>query len=71
MHEHGAELLAKRTVAIRFPDGDTQYWLTDRRFDSGERFEAKGRDWLIVDVAQADDHYTVSVRPAVDVEVAV
>ena len=45
------DLLATRTLALRFPEGDTQYWLTDRVFAVGETIERYGRTFVVSDVA--------------------
>ena len=43
------DVLATRTVIVRFPDGNTQYWLTDRVFTPGEKLYLD-RDWRVSDV---------------------
>jgi hypothetical protein len=44
-------LLATRTVALRFPEGETQYWLTDKVFSVGETIQRDGRIYVVREVA--------------------
>jgi hypothetical protein len=41
---------AYRTVAVRLPNGETEYWLTDQVFAAGDRYERNGRAWEVADV---------------------
>jgi hypothetical protein len=55
--------LSTRTVAVRFPDGDTEYWLTDQLFSVGQTITSRGREWAVVDVlVPGRDGYSVVVR---------
>lgn len=45
------DLVATRTVVIYFPNGETEYWLTEREFSVGQTIERNGRVWIITDVA--------------------
>jgi hypothetical protein len=45
------DLLATRTVVMCFPDGGSQYWLTDKVFTAGETIERDGRRWVVSHVA--------------------
>jgi hypothetical protein len=40
----------KRTVIVRFPDGTTQYWLTDRAFSKGDVIGQNGQRWIVSEV---------------------
>jgi hypothetical protein len=64
MSEQVRDLLSTRTVAIRFPDGDTEYWLTDQLFSVGQTIASKGRDWAVVDVLDPErgGHHAIAVR---------
>ena len=50
MGEHAQELLATRTVAIRLPNGETQYWLTDQVFVAGDKLRRNNQVWEVADV---------------------
>lgn len=50
MGEHAQELLATRTVAVRLPNGETQYWLTDQVFEVGDKLRRSGRVWEVAEV---------------------
>jgi hypothetical protein len=39
--------LATRTVAVYFPDGETEYWLTDRALSVGDTIERNGRRFSV------------------------
>ena len=36
-----------RTLSLLFPNGDTQFWLTDEMFDVGDRITRDGHTWVI------------------------
>jgi hypothetical protein len=38
MNEQAQALLATRTVAVRLPSGESEYWLTDRVFSEGDTY---------------------------------
>ena len=64
MSERERDLLSTRTVAIRLPSGDTEYWLTHQVFSVGDAVRCQGRDWIVVksfDLFRADDHHTVTL----------
>jgi hypothetical protein len=49
-----SDVLATRTVVIHFlPDGETQYWLTDKAFSVGETIEREGLAWTVSNVAES------------------
>lgn len=57
-----------RTVAIRFPDGDMEFWLTDQVFSAGQTIPSNGRDWFVHEVLEplTDSYATVVVRRVID-----
>ena len=64
MSERARDLLSTRTVAIRLPSGDTEYWLTDQSFSTGDAVRCQGRDWVVVesfDLHRAGDNHTVTL----------
>jgi hypothetical protein len=50
MSQQAQALLATRTVVVRFPNGETEYWLTDRVFVEGETYVRNGNVWEVADV---------------------
>jgi hypothetical protein len=44
-----------RTVLVRFPGGETQYWLTDRQFTAGTNVSDGGDEWIVTDVVPLPD----------------
>ena len=50
MSEHVTEALSTRTVVISFPDGESQYWLTDQVFAVGDTVQRDFRKWIVADV---------------------
>ena len=74
MNGSARDLLSIRTVAIRLPGGDTEYWLTDQVFSTGDSVRCQGRDWVVVetfDVHRTDDHVvTLGEPPPVGPDVA-
>ena len=48
------ELLSTRTVVIRFPAGNTEYWLTDQIFAPGDPLRRSDGEWIVADVLGAD-----------------
>lgn len=61
------DLLATRTVVIRFPGGNTEYWLTDRIFAQGDRLSRSDGEWIVADVLGAertDGYEAIIVRGA-------
>lgn len=66
MSRQAEQLRVPRTVAIRFPEGDTEFWLTDQVFSAGQTIPSKGRDWFVHEVLEplSDNHSTVVVRPS-------
>jgi hypothetical protein len=65
MNEQVRDLLSTRTVSIRFPDGDTEFWLTDQIFSARQTIASRGREWLVAEVLEpirGNGHWTVTVR---------
>lgn len=62
MDERVKELLAHRTVAIRLPRGETEYWLTSQTFVIGESIRCRDRDWIVQSVS---DGYARDECPSV------
>jgi hypothetical protein len=50
MREQLQDRLAYRTVAVRLPNGETEYWLTDQVFAAGDRYKRNGHTWEVTDV---------------------
>jgi hypothetical protein len=50
MHAQAQGLLATRTVIVRLPNGETEYWLTDHVFVEGDTYERHGNVWKVADV---------------------
>jgi hypothetical protein len=50
MRKYVTDQLSTRTVVICFPDGETQYWLTDQVFSPGDTLRRNGRAWFVSDV---------------------
>jgi hypothetical protein len=58
------QALKERTVIVRFPDGASQYWLTDRGFAPGQRISQNGHEWVVSEVIDPDQtgtHVTVTL----------
>ncbi len=52
-------------MIVRFPEGETQYWLTDKSFAVGEPVTEGGETFLvseILDPESTDTHLTVTLR---------
>jgi hypothetical protein len=49
------EEMGIRTVLVRFPDGETQYWLTDRQFTAGTNVSDGGDEWIVTEVVSLPD----------------
>ena len=50
------------------PNGPSEYWLTERVFEVGEKFERWGSTWVVTSIGETDTktgkHVSVTVRPA-------
>jgi hypothetical protein len=67
MREELQDRLAMRTVCIRTPSGESEYWLTDQDFAAGDTLRRNGNVWIVVDVLQPEgsrSHLTVRLRNA-------
>jgi hypothetical protein len=40
-------LSTPRTLAMLFPDGETQFWRTDEEFAVGDKLARSGRTWIV------------------------
>jgi hypothetical protein len=47
----GKDPLDTRIVAVRLPDGETEYWMTEARFSVGETVWSRGRRWIVAHIA--------------------
>ena len=36
-----------RTLSLLFPNGETQFWLTEQMFEVGDRITRDGQTWVI------------------------
>ena len=36
-----------RTLSLLFPNGETQFWLTEEMFEVGDRITRDGQTWVI------------------------
>jgi hypothetical protein len=52
MAEHLNEVLSTRTVVISFPNGETQYWLTDQAFAAGDTLRRNGNAWVVTEIVE-------------------
>jgi hypothetical protein len=57
-----------RTITILFPDGTTEFWLTARAFEPGDKLQRYGRSWIVTSIggreSDIDDrHRTDTLRP--------
>lgn len=46
--------MSPRTLAILFPDGETQFWLTERLFLEGDKLDHAGHTWIVTSVGNHD-----------------
>jgi hypothetical protein len=57
-----------RTLTILLPNGDTEYWFTERVFEAGDTFERAGETWVVTSVGEkrgaTDKHVSVTVSRA-------
>jgi hypothetical protein len=67
MREEIRDRLAMRTVCVRTPSGESEYWLTDQDFAAGDMLRRNGHVWVVADVLQPGSgrsHLTVRLRQA-------
>jgi hypothetical protein len=65
IHEEVQERLSLRTVVVRYPDGDRQYWLTEEAFSIGDELRRNGQTWVVDDVLgprRSGGYTTVTLR---------
>lgn len=36
-----------RTLSLLFPNGETQFWLTEQLFDVGDKISRDGQTWIV------------------------
>ena len=36
-----------RTLSLLFPNGETQFWLTEQMFEVGDRITRDGQTWVV------------------------
>ena len=63
--------MATRTVAVSFPDGEKEYWLTDQMFAIGETISRNGHEWTVaavLDPAHTGSHLAVRLRKPIRVD---
>jgi len=46
--------VSPRTLAILFPDGQTQFWLTKRVFAIGDKLNRDGKTWIVTSLGNFD-----------------
>jgi hypothetical protein len=54
-----------RTVSVRIPGGETQYWLTDQAFSEGDRLVRNDRAWVVSEVlppSRSGGYLTIVLR---------
>jgi hypothetical protein len=67
MHEKIEELSSVRTIVVRYPDGRTQFWLTEETFAEGKELRRNGQTWIVQSVLQPEQSNgsaTVTLRDA-------
>jgi hypothetical protein len=72
--ENTSESLSTRTVVISFPNGQTQYWLTDQVFTVGDTIRRDARSWVVADVltpARSGGYLKIRLHELEDVRAAV
>jgi hypothetical protein len=55
-----------RTLSLLFPNGDTQFWLTERLFDVGDKVTHDGQTWIVTSVGNLNRDgkaLAVTLRP--------
>lgn len=64
MRHHTQTSETTRTVTVRFPGGEREYWLTDQVFAVGDTVRGKGRSWVVSGVEQENEnggHLTITL----------
>jgi hypothetical protein len=36
-----------RTLSLLYPDGEAEFWLTDKLFDVGDKITRNGQTWVV------------------------
>jgi hypothetical protein len=55
-----------RTLTIHYPDGQREYWFTDRVFQPGDLLKRATGSWVVESVGDPNDmgkHTTIFVQP--------
>jgi hypothetical protein len=56
-----------RTLSLLFPNGHTEFWLTERTFEVGEKITRNGRTWVITSLGNFNrDGKALTVTLGVD-----
>jgi hypothetical protein len=46
----GKDPRTTRTISVRVPGAETQYWLTDQVFAEGDRLVRNGHTWVVSEI---------------------
>jgi len=55
-----------RTLSLFFPNGETQFWLTEQLFDVGDEITRDGQTWIVASLGNFNRDgkaLAVTVRP--------
>jgi hypothetical protein len=55
-----------RTLSLLFPNGETQFWLTEQLFDVGDEITRDGQTWIVASLGNFNRDgkaLAVTVRP--------
>ena len=55
-----------RTLSLLFPNGETQFWLTQQLFDVGDEITRDGQTWIVASLGNFNRDgkaLAVTVRP--------
>jgi hypothetical protein len=55
-----------RTLSLLFPDGDTEFWLTEQLFDVGDKITRGDKTWIVTSLGNFNRDgkaLAVTVRP--------
>ena len=60
-----------RNLSVSYPNGETEYWFTERVFAPGDTVELRGSTWEVVAIGgsvdpEGDKHSTMIVREHTD-----
>jgi hypothetical protein len=58
-----------RTLSLLFPNGETQFWLTEQLFDVGDKITRDGQTWIVTSLGNFDrDGKALAVTLRADVD---